>query len=100
MCVLIAPSLRSSASVEVVIEADPKDEAFELDASRHSVADQISESRIVRHSNPQDRMSALGQKRTLPIATPTLPVVVAHNKGRRVVLRQTSSTAAATQQTK
>ena len=48
----------------MVIEADPKDEAFELDASRHSVADQISESRIVRHSNPQDRMSALGQKRT------------------------------------
>src|SRR5215831_14277631 len=34
VCVLIAPSLRSSASVEVVIEADPKDEAFELDASR------------------------------------------------------------------
>jgi len=26
-----------------VIEADPKDEAFELDASRHSVADQISQ---------------------------------------------------------
>ena len=43
VCVLIAPSLRSSASVEVVIEADPKDEAFELDASRHSVADQISQ---------------------------------------------------------
>ena len=40
VCVLIAPSLRSSASVEVVIEADPKDEAFELDASCHSVADQ------------------------------------------------------------
>jgi hypothetical protein len=40
VCVLIAPSLRSSASVEVVIEADPKDEAFELDGSRHSVADQ------------------------------------------------------------
>ena len=43
VCVLIAPSLGSSASVEVVIEADPKDEAFELDASRHSVADQISQ---------------------------------------------------------
>jgi len=42
VCVLIAPSLRSSASVEVVIESDPKDEAFEL-ASRHSVADQISQ---------------------------------------------------------
>jgi hypothetical protein len=40
VCVLIAPSLRSSASVEVVIEADPKDEAYELDGSRHSVADQ------------------------------------------------------------
>ena len=37
VCVLIAPS---SASVEVVIEADPKEETFELDASRHSVAHQ------------------------------------------------------------
>jgi hypothetical protein len=27
----------------VVIEVDPKDEAFELDASRHSVADQTSQ---------------------------------------------------------
>ena len=26
--------------IEVVIEADPKDDAYELDGSRHSVADQ------------------------------------------------------------
>ena len=42
VCVLIAPS---SASVEVVIEADPKEETFELDASRHSVADAIDSAR-------------------------------------------------------
>src|SRR5262249_37322095 len=37
----VCRKIRSSASVEVVIEADPK--VFELDASRHSVADQTSQ---------------------------------------------------------
>jgi hypothetical protein len=36
----VVGEMGASASVEVVIEAHPKEETFELDASRHSVADQ------------------------------------------------------------
>jgi hypothetical protein len=44
VCVLIAPS---SAPVEVVIEADPKDEALEIDVSCRSVADRSRADELV-----------------------------------------------------
>ena len=86
VCVLIAPSLRSSASVEVVIEADPKDEAFELDASCHSVADQTSQlarpGRSMRHEYRDGHSSqhAAGDTAKYELAQTRVAVAAHHNE--------------------
>ena len=83
---LIAPSLGSSASVEVVIEADPKDEAFELDASRHALLTKPVNwprpGRSMRHEHRDGQSSqhAAGDTAKYELAQTRVAVATHHNE--------------------